>query len=298
VSRYKKIDQRMWGDEKFRRLSRPKPNAQSLWLYLLTGPHTTALPGLSVAGPAGLAEALGWPVKDFTGVFEELTALGMAFIDPAARVLWIPNGVKYDPPENPNVVKHWAKLFDAIPECDLKATALARLKCFIDGMAEPFVQAFRDSFANSLPNPSGNPLRNPSGNGSVNHSADGCGKGMPIPEPEPEPEPEPSPPKGRARDADANFKVFWTHYPRKQNKRKAFEAWKKLKPDEGLLREILDAIESQKRTRQWQKDDGDRIPYPATWLNERRWEDEVSGQGEAAKQHVLTPEELRNWRPQ
>ena len=37
---------------------------------------------------------------------------------------------------------------------------------------------------------------------------------------------------------------------------------------------LLDAVEAQKRSPQWTRDGGQFIPYPATWLNQRRWEDE------------------------
>lgn len=38
---------------------------------------------------------------------------------------------------------------------------------------------------------------------------------------------------------------------------------------------MLKAIEVQKKSDQWQRDNGQYIPYPATWLNGRRWEDEI-----------------------
>lgn len=34
------------------------------------------------------------------------------------------------------------------------------------------------------------------------------------------------------------------------------------------------ALERQKRSRDWTKEGGQFVPYPATWLNQRRWEDE------------------------
>jgi hypothetical protein len=34
------------------------------------------------------------------------------------------------------------------------------------------------------------------------------------------------------------------------------------------------AIANSEETEQWQKEDGKYIPYPAKWLNEKRWEDE------------------------
>jgi hypothetical protein len=49
----------------------------------------------------------------------------------------------------------------------------------------------------------------------------------------------------------------------------------KLNPNETLLKEILDSLEKHKKTEQWLKDDGQFIPYPSSWLNGRRWEDEV-----------------------
>lgn len=41
MGRYRKIEVQMWGDEKFRSLSEIPPCAQGLWLYLLTGTHTS-----------------------------------------------------------------------------------------------------------------------------------------------------------------------------------------------------------------------------------------------------------------
>ena len=42
---------------------------------------------------------------------------------------------------------------------------------------------------------------------------------------------------------------------------------------------MMDAISAQKRSRQWTEKNGQYIPNPATWLNQRRWEDELP-QGE------------------
>lgn len=40
------------------------------------------------------------------------------------------------------------------------------------------------------------------------------------------------------------------------------------------LQTLLDAIERQKNTKDWTKDGGQYIPYPATWLNAGAWQDE------------------------
>lgn len=79
----------------------------------------------------------------------------------------------------------------------------------------------------------------------------------------------------RARDTDPAFDLFWTEYPNKKAKPAAAKAWAKLKPDEGLTKQIMDGLAKWKRSDQWTRDDGRFIPYPATWLNGRRWEDDV-----------------------
>lgn len=81
-----------------------------------------------------------------------------------------------------------------------------------------------------------------------------------------------SPPQG---DVDwALFEQFWSAYPRKQNKERARRAWKKLRPDMALCQAMSDALERDKRSEQWRKNNGEFIPHPSSWLNGRRWEDE------------------------
>lgn len=72
-----------------------------------------------------------------------------------------------------------------------------------------------------------------------------------------------------------SFQKFWFEYPRKVGKEKAKAAWEKIKPDEELLAIILAALAKQKKSVDWIKDDGQWIPHPATWLNGKRWEDEI-----------------------
>lgn len=73
-----------------------------------------------------------------------------------------------------------------------------------------------------------------------------------------------------------SFMSFWNAYPRKAARADAQKAWKKLNPNPDLLVSIMAALKSQSQSADWQKDGGKFIPYPATWLNGRRWEDEVS----------------------
>lgn len=83
-----------------------------------------------------------------------------------------------------------------------------------------------------------------------------------------------NPPKGECR-----FDVFWSAYPRKIGKGAAEKKFQQLKPDDGLLQTMLTAIEQQKKSEQWKKDGGQYIPNPATWIGQRRWEDELENKG-------------------
>lgn len=72
------------------------------------------------------------------------------------------------------------------------------------------------------------------------------------------------------------FGEFWAVYPRKTAKAKAEQAWLKIAPEAGLFERMKAAIIAQKQSDQWRSDGGKYIPHPATWLNQARWEDEVS----------------------
>lgn len=98
----------------------------------------------------------------------------------------------------------------------------------------------------------------------------------------------------RAHEQLAMFDRFWAAYPRKTAKKDAVKAWGKIGADEKLLAVILAAIEKQKAGRQWS--DPEYIPHPATWLNGRRWEDEVApGSSRAAKRSAQTDYKQREY---
>lgn len=157
MARYRKVDSRIWNDAKFRRLS---DSAKLVFFMLLTHPNMTAL-GAMRATVSGLAEELGWELKAFREAFQEVLSEGMAEHNQKACFLSLPNFLKYNPPESPNVVKAWVGAIDLLPECEQKTLVLQRSKAFAEGLSEAFRIALPEAFA----------------------------KGMPYQEPEPEPEP-------------------------------------------------------------------------------------------------------------
>jgi len=108
--------------------------------------------------------------------------------------------------------------------------------------------------------------------GNPPQSAASCRELRPESESNPNPNPNPNPTPTRTGARGAAFDAFWAAYPRKVGKQEARKAWEKV-PVEAFPR-IVPAIEAQKKSAQWQKDDGQFIPYPATWLNRGSWDDE------------------------
>ena len=96
-----------------------------------------------------------------------------------------------------------------------------------------------------------------------------------APETETETETENTPiaPKKRGQVYSSDFLSFYESYPRKVAKDAAWKAWQKRNGDRPEVCVLISAIENQKKSEQWQKDNGQFIPHPATWLNQGRWSD-------------------------
>jgi len=84
------------------------------------------------------------------------------------------------------------------------------------------------------------------------------------------------------------FETFWKAYPKKKNKgfaEKSFASVLKGAEKHGseaveqLMSKILASLERNSKSTEWLKDSGRFIPYPATWLNARGWEDEIQEGG-------------------
>ena len=143
MARYRKIDPRIWNDEKFASLSH---EAQRAFFFILTHPSMTSLGAFRISA-AGMAQELGLTEKGFQEPFHELLSKGIVRYDEKSFLVFAPNFLKYNPPENPNVIKGWAVALDYLPECGLKHEVLLKAKqCAsnTDKGLKAFVDAFGD----------------------------------------------------------------------------------------------------------------------------------------------------------
>lgn len=148
MAHYRKIDVRIWNDAKFRALS---DNGKLVFFFILTHPHLTAL-GAMRATVAGLSAELGWKPEAFAKAFGEALAKGLLEHDENACFVGAPNFLRYNRPESPNVVKSWSGALDLLPECNMKAQLLKRVKGFTEGLPKAFAEALPEAFAKGMPN--------------------------------------------------------------------------------------------------------------------------------------------------
>lgn len=85
-------------------------------------------------------------------------------------------------------------------------------------------------------------------------------------------------------ERDRVFNEFWSAYPKKVGKKDAQRAFAKVPKAEWP--KLIPAVERQKKSKQWQKDDGQYIPNPSTWLNQGRWDDEVNEVDNSRPAHI------------
>lgn len=144
MAHYRKIDVQIWNDA---RMAGLKPAAKLAFVFLITHPNMTSI-GAMRATVQGLAAELGVSPKDFAEVFDK----GMAKYDEKALCVFLPNFLKYQSAESPNVIKNWVKQIAYIPEGFLKDEAVSSLKAYVEGMREGFRKAFHEAFRKEYPN--------------------------------------------------------------------------------------------------------------------------------------------------
>jgi hypothetical protein len=87
--------------------------------------------------------------------------------------------------------------------------------------------------------------------------------------------------KGKKENTySAEFQKLWSAYPKKTDKKKAWQRWNNMNGLRPGIETLLSAIERQKISRSWKEG---FVPHLSTWLNGARWEDEV----EAVKDDIM-----------
>jgi len=245
-------------------------DARYLMLYLLTSPHRNILGFYFLPSPYACFD-LGWDEKRFQKGLQELLQTGRAKYDASAHVVLIQNYLKHNPLENPNQVKSAIERLEEIPQTPLFQDFLA----VVEQIDKPFLQPLVERLRKRLYQPgTGSGTGSGTGTGLNTHAPDGASAQPQNPCDQPADQPGEQRKRAKTQKQDELFARFWAAYPKKRSKGQAEKAWAKLQPDEQLIETMLAAIERAKKSEEWRKENGRYIPYPATWLNGKRWEDD------------------------
>jgi hypothetical protein len=143
--KYRRIDPRIWADERFRTLS---VNERVIALYVLTSPQSNRI-GLFHFSPAKAAEDLHLDLAAFGKAFKSVTECLRWGWDEAARVIYLPTWWKYNRPENPTHLLGCLTDLQDVPENQFTAQFRANIQ-WLDG-------ALLDTFSErmSIPIPIG-----------------------------------------------------------------------------------------------------------------------------------------------
>jgi hypothetical protein len=172
MPRFAKIEHRLWLDQKFRDLGYPSPNGMFLFLYLLSCPERTLIPGVIFNRLSTVFAHFGWSARDGMRCAEQLIRAGMLVVPPdQTSILWLPNALRYNPPANANIVKGWRTvLLEQLPESDMRTAINIAIRVYLKEFPAEYRAAFEEG--NSLPNSLGNRLGNRSGNRLPNRLPD------------------------------------------------------------------------------------------------------------------------------
>jgi len=108
----------------------------------------------------------------------------------------------------------------------------------------------------------------------------------------------------RQKTVDTFEKRFWPVWKKKIAKQEALKAWVRLKPNEPLIEKIVADVQRRFTSLDWTKDRMRFAPYAATYLNNKRWEDEEpklarDATGEVnplSRQRVSKADFLKDWK--
>lgn len=230
MARYRKIDPRIWTDEKFRIL---KPEEQRIAFYILTGQSNRI--GLFSFSPGKACEDLGTLPQTFQKDFQKVCQTLHWEWDSDTRVLYLPTWWKYNQPENANNVIGNLKDLDDLPETPLLESFSANTAYLHESLIETFTRTLAKRYPQRLP------------------------KRSPSQEQEQEQEQKQNMPPA----VDDEFEEFWTIIPMRNGKRlgrpEARLKWERLKPDDRKL--VLIAVRNYAKSKQVAEGFGIKDPH-------------------------------------
>lgn len=132
----------MWRDRDFLSLSSARPSGRTLFLFLLTCPQSTAVPGLASLDARDAAETLGWTRGQVLAMASEIERHGLAAIAWHHGATFVFGSVANDPPANPNIAASWRRCLSGMVPSGPVFAAIAETRAACSLMGPRFLEAF------------------------------------------------------------------------------------------------------------------------------------------------------------
>ena len=167
---WSRVSRRMWRSTDFRAMGPMPPCAATLWLYLLTGEHRTKVPGLFVLGAGTMSDDLRWQPAAVRKHLATLVEKGHVKVDADTNLVWIPNSLDHNLPDNPNMVMGWKRDWQTLPSSALKTEARDAIRKGLEALPRPekstvtYAEAFAVALGERNPPASGKAAGNGGGN--------------------------------------------------------------------------------------------------------------------------------------
>lgn len=238
-----------------------------VYIYVNTSSYGNSI-GCFKAGVLAMAEDMEESLKAFQEGFREGLEKGCFLYDEDARVVLIPKYIHHNPPNNPNVLKGWGKLYLMIPDCALKSECYSIIEEYCESLSESFSKAFQEAFPKPSESLSGS---FPKGSGQGQGQGQGKGQGTSS-------KSKSDPETSSKSNIDVEFEQFWSVYPQKTGKKYARQCFEKArKSDLPKIETLVAIVTKQVMSGHFMRNGKDCTPNPSTWLNQGRWDDEVTG---------------------
>lgn len=287
--KYGQIRVDMWADDHWRTLS---PAAQHLYMLLLTSP-TLSQCGVADWRPSRIAALAGeWDVEEVEAAASELIRELFILVDESTEEVLVRSFIKHDGLMNqPKLAASAAIAHAATASPALRGVVVHELnKLHVN---QPELHGWKSEKATQiLSKASIDPATYPLGEGAPKGSVYGSIKGSVYPKVTPSvkgsikgsvygsptPAPAPAPNNQRTKtpssaDADGLFEKFWEAVPRRVGKKAARRKWdvaiKEVDPEHiiAAMARYSDSVGNH---------DPQFIVHPETWLNQGRWDDEIT----------------------
>jgi len=226
-------------------------DAQLLALYLMTSPHST-MSGVFHCPILYMAHEIGLPLEGATEALARLIEAGFCEYEEVSETVFVVRMATF-------------QIASSLKPGDNRILGLKKelSRMASQHMLSRFIAIYSEAFCLNLEAQKTSPLQAPPKPRTRTGTRTGTRTRTTN-----------TPIADKSAESPVGFDQFWKTWPtneRKQAKGQCLRAWTKARAEDSSA-QILAHVQSLKKNTAWLKDDGQYVPAPLVYLNQRRWE--------------------------